>query len=215
MDRYRLVLADDHAMFRHGMKRILSERSDLEVVGEARNGLDLMNLLKRVTPHLIFLDISMPELRGIEAISEIKRLHRGVKIVILTMHNDSDYLYQAISAGADGYLLKEDAERDLFSAIDSVRKGEIYLSSLLRAESMQDWAHLRRGTRQPSAAEPLTVRERQVLKLIAEGKTSKEIGDLLCISYRTVERHRANIMEKLDLNKTADLIRYAIQKGYI
>jgi DNA-binding NarL/FixJ family response regulator len=174
-----------------------------------------MNLLKRVTPNLVFLDISMPELRGIEAIAEVKRLHPNVKILILTMHNDADYLFQAISAGADGYLLKEDAERDLFTAIDSVRSGGIYLSSLLAAESMQDWAELRRGTRQPFARESLTVRERQILKLIAEGKTSKQIGDLLFISYRTVERHRANMMTKLSLTKTADLIRYAIQKGYI
>ncbi len=214
-DPYGVVIADDHALFREGLKRILSERTDLKVVGEARTGLDLLNLLKKMHPHMILLDISMPELRGLEAISEIKRLHRDVKILILTMHRDSEYLFQAITAGASGYLLKEDAERDLFSAIDVVRNGGTYLSQLVAEESLRDWAQLRRGEKQPEAPIPLSVRERQVLKMISEGKTNKEIGDLLCISFRTVERHRANMMAKLNVKNIADLIRFAIEKRYI
>jgi DNA-binding NarL/FixJ family response regulator len=214
MDRYRIVLADDHALFRLGMKKVLSERADLEIVGEAKDGLDLLAVLRKANPQIVILDISMPHLRGIEAIHEIKQAYPAVKVLMLTMHRDPDYVFQAISAGADGYLLKEDAERDLFLAIDTVRKSQIYLSRLVEEESRQDWVQMRRGTKSAVFTEPLTVRERQVLKLIAEGKSSKEIGDLLYISHRTVERHRANMTEKLNLSKTADLIRYAIQKSY-
>jgi DNA-binding NarL/FixJ family response regulator len=191
------------------------ERSDLEVAGEAEDGLDLLSLMKRLSPDMVILDISMPHLRGMEAISEIKQNHPDVKILVLTMHQEVDYLFQAISAGADGYLLKDDAERDLFFAIDTVLQGRVYVSRLLAEESRQDWAQIRRGERKPHSVEPLTTREREVLKLTAEGKSSKEIGDLLFISYRTVERHRSNIMSKLNLTKSADLVKYAIQKGYI
>ncbi len=215
MNPYKIVIADDHAMFRHGVRRILAGHGDLEVVGEAKNGLDLLSQLKKLTPNLILLDISMPGLRGLEALSEIKRMNPSVKIIILTMHRDSDYLFQAISSGAHGYILKEDAEKDLFAAIESVRKGVTYISQLVAGDSMQDWAQLRRGEKTPDAPDLLTVRERQILKLIAEGKSSKAIGEALCISFRTVERHRANMMEKLNVNKTADLIRIAIQKKYV
>ena len=216
MTFYRVVLADDHLMFRQGLKKILEERADLEVIGEVNCGLELLKLLQELVPDLVILDISMPNLRGIEAIQEIKRMHPQVKILILTMHKDKEYLHQAISAGAEGYLLKEDADTELFSAIEKIRHGKIYVSPALSEELADDWAQIRRGDRKPSSElTALTVRERQVLKLIAESKSSKEIGDLLFISVRTVERHRANIMDKLNLKKTADLVKYAIQKGYV
>ncbi|RPJ04758.1 MAG: DNA-binding response regulator [Deltaproteobacteria bacterium] len=201
-------------MLRQGLKRILEEKSDLQVVGEAGCGLELLSLLRESIPDIIILDISMPNLRGLEAIHEIKSSHAGVKILILTMHKDKDYLYQAISAGADGYLLKEDADKELFSAIETIRQGRMYISPFLSEESKEDWAQALRGRRDFPYTEPLTTREREVLKLIADGKSSKEIADLLFISARTVERHRSNIGEKLNLKKTADLIKYAIQKGY-
>lgn len=215
MNPYRIVVADDHNMFRQGLKRILSEMADLEVVGEVGDGLELLKRLNELTPHMVILDISMPNLRGIEAIREIKTIRPDAKILILTMHKDKEYLYQAISSGANGYLLKEDADTELFSAIETIRRGRIYLSPFLSEESKEDWAEIARGKRDLPFAESLTTREKQVLKLIAEGKSSKEIADLLFISVRTVERHRANIMEKLNLKKTADLVKYAIQKGYI
>jgi DNA-binding NarL/FixJ family response regulator len=203
-------------MFRQGLKRILGERSDLEVVGEVDCGLELLKLLKKLVPDLVILDISMPNIRGLEAIHEIKMDHPKVKILVLTMHKDQEYLHQAITAGAEGYLLKEDADAELFSAIDRVRKGKIYVSPNLSEGLTQDWIKITRGDHRPSfELEQLTVREREVLKLIAEGKSGKEIGDLLFISARTVERHRANIMEKLNLKKTADLVKYAVQKGYV
>jgi DNA-binding NarL/FixJ family response regulator len=197
------------------LRKILDERSDLEVIGDVGDGLQLLSLLNKLVPHLIILDISMPNLRGIEAIPEIRRVRPEAKILILTMHKDEDYLYQAISAGADGYLLKEDAEKELFSAIDSIQQGKIYVSPGLAEQSMQNWARLRRGQEDLQPGKSLTNREREILKLIAEGKSNKEIGDLLCISVRTVERHRANMMTKLKVRRTAELVQYALRKHYL
>ncbi len=211
---YEIVLADDHNLIRSGLKKILATRSDLHVAGEAADGLGLLSLLKKIAPHMVILDISMPNLRGIESIPEIKRLHPETKVLVLTMHKEEDYLYQAIAAGADGYVLKDDAEKDLFFAIDMIARGNIYISRCLAEESRRDLIQWRLGKRKLPTAEPLTTREREVLKLIAEGKSSRQIGELLFISARTVERHRANIMEKLNVRKTAELVKYAMRKGY-
>ncbi len=213
---YRVLLADDHAILRHGLRRTLQQASGLEVVGEAGDGLELLKMVDRLRPQMVILDISMPKLRGLEAVREIKKTHPSTKILILTMHKEREYLYEGISAGADGYLVKEDPAAELFSAIDRVRKGKIYVSPNLSDGLAEDWVQLNRGGRKGSLeAEKLSTREREVLKLIAEGKSSKEIGDLLFISTRTVERHRANMMEKLNFKKATDLVKYAIQKGYI
>lgn len=216
MGRYRIVLADDHVLLRQGLKRILEKKANLEVVGEAGNGLELLNLLHKLKADMIILDISMPNLRGIEAIHEIKAIHPEMKILILTMHKDKEYLHQTISAGADGYLLKEDADTELFSAVETVRQGKIYVSPHLSNDLVDEWAKIRRGESKPvSENDKLTTREKEILKLIAEGKSSKEIADLLFISVRTVEHHRANIMNKLNLKKTAELVKYALQKGFV
>jgi len=210
---YRIVLADDHIILRQGIKRIIGEVVDLEVVGEASDGLELLNLLKKLTPHMVILDISMPNLRGIEATREVKMICPDVKVLILTMHKNKEYLYHAIFAGAEGYLLKEDADTELFSAIETIRQGRVYISPLLSGELTDDLLQICRGDGKPPF-ERLTTREREVLKLIAEGKSNKEIADLLFISVRTVEHHRANIMKKLSLKKTADVVKYAVRKGY-
>ena len=216
MEPFRVVLADDHILVRQGLKRILEEMADLEVIGEAGNGLELLKLLERITPQMILLDISMPNLRGIEAIREIKALHPEAKILIITMHKDKEYLYQAISAGANGYFLKEDADTELSTAIETIRRGKVYISPLLSGDLADDWAQTYRAkSKLPYEPDTLTTREREVLKMIAEGKSSKEVADLLFISVRTVERHRANLMDKLGIKKTADLVKYAIQKGYV
>ena len=212
---YRIILADDHALVRSGLSRILGEEANLEIVTEVGDGLELLSALNKIEPDLIILDVSMPNLRGIEAIPEIRRMQPNVKVLILTMHREEEYLYQAISAGANGYLLKDDAEKELFTAIDNIKKGKLYISPRLTDQSMQNWARLRRGENDSHVAEVLTVRQREILKLIAEGKSNKEIGDLLCLSVRTVERHRANIMNKLNIRKTAELVQYALRKHYI
>ena len=203
-------------LVRQGLKRILGGTRDLEVVGEAGDGLELLDLLNHSNPDMVILDVSMPKLRGIEAIHEIKTMRPEVSILMLTMHKDKEYLYLALSAGAKGYLLKEDADRDLFSAIERIRQGKTYVSPNLSEELFDDLVQIGKGEGKSfSEIDPLTTREREVVKLIAEGKSSKEIADLLSISARTVDSHRANIMEKLNLKKAADLVKYAIQKGYI
>jgi len=210
-----VILADDHVLVRHGLRLILEENSNLEISAEVGDGLELLSVLQKINPDMIILDVSMPNLRGIEAIPEIRRIRPNVKVLMLTMHKEEDYLYQAISAGANGYLLKDDAEKELFSAIEHIKNGKIYISPSLADQSMQNWARLRRGEDDSHTSESLTVREREILKLIAEGKSNKEIGDLLYISVRTVERHRANMMSKLNIRKTAELVQYALRKHYI
>jgi DNA-binding NarL/FixJ family response regulator len=216
MSPYRITLADDHVLLRQGLRRIVEESSELEVVGEAGDGVELIQLLNKSATDMVVLDISMPKLRGIEAVCEIKSQHPGVKVLILTMHRDKEYLYQSLASGADGYLLKEDADTELFSAISRIREGALYTSPSLskelaayrRLEGRGDAGHSRED-------ECLSTREREVLKLIAEGKSSREIAEILYISVRTVDHHRANVMDKLKLRRTADLVKYAIQNGYV
>jgi DNA-binding NarL/FixJ family response regulator len=212
---YRLILADDHVMFRQGIKNILGKDKMLEVIGEAGDGLKLLELLRKVTPDMVILDISMPNLRGLEATREIKMILPDVKVLILSMHRDKEYMYSAISAGADGYLLKEDADTDLFAAIERIRQDGHYISPLLFGELTDELFQTHQRGQLAPEHDPLTTREREVLKLIAEGSSNKEIADLLFISVRTVENHRASIMRKLNIRKTTDLVRYAISKGYI
>jgi DNA-binding NarL/FixJ family response regulator len=210
------VLADDHVLVRQGLKRILEGVADLKVVAEAGDGLELLELCKRFTPDMVIADISMPKLRGIEAIYEIKAIRPDTHILILTMHKEKEYLYLALSYGAKGYLIKEDADKELFSAIGKIRHGKTYISPYFSEDLLDNLVQIGRGDGKATFdIDPLTTREREVVKLIAEGRSSKEIGDLLCISTRTVDNHRANIMEKLHLKKVTDLVKYAIQKGYV
>jgi len=201
-------------MFRHGIKSILEGAEGLEVVGEASDGLDLLKILKKAIPDMVILDISMPNLRGLEATKEIKTISSDVKVLILTMHRDKEYVYYAISAGAEGYLLKEDADTELFTAIEKIRQGGHYISPLLSGELTHELIQASQKGQLTPPSDPLTTREREVLKLIAEGIPNKEIADLLFISIRTVEHHRANIMERLNIKQTANLIKYAIHRGY-
>jgi len=210
---FRILLADDHAMFRQGVRRLLEEIPGVEVVGEAGDGLELLQLLKRLTPHLIVLDLSMPRLRGVEALYEIKSSCPAAKVLVLTMHKEREYLYHAFKAGAEGFLVKEDAVEELQAAIKALRQGKKYFSPRMAPEIQEMLAEEFQGRRR-SAEEVLSLREKQVLKLIAEGKSSKEIADLLFISQRTVHNHRNNILRKLKLKRITDLVRYAVEKGY-
>lgn len=210
----RIVLADDHALIRHGIRKMIEESAAFEVVGEVGDGLELLDLLKDTPADLVVLDISMPNLRGIEAIKEVKKITPEVKILILTMHKSEQYLCSSVTAGANGYLLKEDSDTELLPAIEQVVKGDFYISPYLAKEFPDDVLKACQQ-RETLPSDTLTPRERQVLKLVAEGVTSKSIADLLNISKRTVEHHRANLMRKLNINKVADLIKYAIRKGYV
>ena len=213
---FNIILADDHAMFRRGIRRIIESIDDVEVVGEASDGFELLELLEKTSPNLIIMDISMPNLRGLEAARKIKTVNPDIKVLILTMHKGEDYLYQALSKGVEGYLLKEDADDDLLSAIDALRKGGTYISPLLSTQLADLFMQKSQpGTESMTRTkEVLTPREQEIVKLIAEGKSDREVADLLLISIRTVHHHRAKSMGKLNLKKTADLVKYAIQKGY-
>ena len=216
MNPCRIIIADDHVLFRQSLKKTLASRPDLEIVGETGDSLQLFDLLNRLLPDVILLDLSMLNFRGMEAVREIKKAYPRLKILILSMHQDKQYLEQAISAGARGYLLKQDTDAELLTAIEKIRRRRIYVSQNLIEELTEDWV---KTLHDESTVSPrmgqLTGREREILKLIAEGKGSRDIAGALLISTRTVERHRANIMQKLDVKKTADIVRHAIQRGYV
>ncbi len=208
MNNYSVMLADDHVMFREGVRRIIERIEDVTISAEASDGLELLELLKASRPNLVILDISMPNLRGLEAIREIKRHYPQVKVLVLTMHKKKEFVRQALTDGADGFLLKEDAGGELIRAVQTIREGGKYLSPLLSTV-------LSRLALEQEEVEVLTRREREVLTLLAQGKRTKEIARALYISPYTVRRHRYNIMEKLDIKNLADLVKYAISQHYV
>jgi DNA-binding NarL/FixJ family response regulator len=213
MMMYKIVLAEDHVLVREGIKKIVEALPGLQVVGEVGDGPELLELLKGLAVDMVIHDISMPSLPGIEATREIKKAYPAVKVLILTMHKKKEYLNNAISAGVDGYLLKEDAPKELLNAIDKIRQGLIYVSPLLSSDLVNLYVQgQRREEAEPS--DPLSPREIEIIKMIAEGKSSKEIAEILFLSFRTIQNHRTKIMRKLNLKKNTDLVRYAIRKGY-
>lgn len=212
---YNILLAEDHTIVRQGIKRIIEEVQNYTVIGEVGNGLQILPEIKKLSPNMIILDISMPKLRGIEAIGEIKKIDKHIKILILTVHKNEEYVYQCLSSGANGYILKEDAAKELIFAIDTIRQNNIYISSTFRSDVILDLLKRKGGLSNKSSIEILTNREREVLKLIAEGYANKRIAKLLCISVRTVERHRLNIMKKLNISNVVELVKYAIKHGLV
>jgi DNA-binding NarL/FixJ family response regulator len=205
---YHIVLADDHAMFRQGIRSLLEQCPGVEISGEAEDGLKLLELLKKSAPNLIVLDIAMPNLRGLEAAREIKRLYPQVKILFLTMHKKKEIIRQGLNEGVDGFLLKDEPGSELLRAVEAIRKGGKFFSPLL-SNIIGD---LVQETRQ---GELLSVREREVLKLLAEGRKTREIAETLFISTFTVRRHRYNIMSKLNIQSMADLVKYALAHDYL
>lgn len=213
MKSYQIILVDDHPMVRRGIRTFLEEESSHKVVGEAGDGLELLDLLETEKPELILLDITMPNLGGIEAIPKILEKQAKAKIIILTMHKNEQYLCSALVAGASGFLLKEDSDTDLLPAIDSVMAGEVAISPAF-IDSFGEDVLTDCQERQASTQQLLSPREKQILKLISKGITNKNIGEILNISKRTVENHRASLKKKLAARKTADLVKYAISEGY-
>jgi len=202
-------------MFRKGIKRILEERTEIDVVEEADDGLKLLDLLEEETPNMVILDISMPNLGGIATAKETKSRFPNIKVLMLSMHNDVEYLQHAMASGADGYLLKNDADTELFIAIDAIRRGKTYISPTLSNELTNNFVQVSRKNYEQLHSKPLSLREIEVLKLIVAGKTSRDIGKALFISHRTVDNHRTHIMEKLNLKNIPALVKYAISKGYL
>ena len=204
----RVVLADDHAMLRDGLK-VLLEKNGLSIVGEAENGAQAVEMALAVRPQVVVIDLSMPVMNGIEAAAEIRR-ESGIPSILLTMHAEEQHVLRAFKAGVGGYVLKMKAAADLVQAIQEVTRGNVYLSPGISATVIREMLN-----KEAPGAEVLTLRERQVLQLIAEGKTTKELSHLLGVSVRTGDSHRSRIMEKLEIHETASLVRYAIRTGLI
>lgn len=205
-----VVVADDHPIFRRGLRTLL-EAAKFDVVGEGENGRDAVQLTRRLTPDVAILDVSMPLLNGVDAAREIRRLVPRTYIVLLSMYNEEIYVQEGLRAGIHGYVLKSQTASDLVTALQEVLTGSIYLSPGLSRGSL-DGRRLRGGSMR---RDPLSPRERQVLQLVAEGMTTKQIASVLSISVKTADSHRTRIMRKLDLHETASLVRYAIRSGLV
>ncbi len=214
MNRIRVLLADDHTILREGIRSLLEDEPDMQVIGEAEDGMQAVKLTGQLEPDVVIMDIAMPLLNGLEATRQIRRNYPNVKVLILTMHENEEYIRQVLASGAMGYILKDAAARELLDAIRAVQRGEAILSPAVTRLVIEDY--LRWGELQPqNDASILSPREREVLQLIAEGYTNKQIAEILSISIKTVQAHRANIMSKLDLHDRGELIKYAIQKKII
>jgi len=213
-DKIRILLADDHVIVREGLKRLVEEES-VDVVAEVNNGQDAIARAVELEPDVIIMDISMPLLRGIEATRRIKKEVPRSKVIILTIHDEESYLYEALDAGADGYMVKGEDFEVLKEAIESVMEGKVYLSPDLPEDALENYRRMKKKGGKSDEFSRLTLREREILQLIAEGYTSKQIAEKKFISVKTVENHRANIMNKLDIHETASLVRYAIKIGLV
>ena len=211
---YRILLADDHALIRHGIRNLISNNPTLEVIGEVGDGEELLEFLQTNVPDLLILDISMPKLTGIEAVSKVKKLYPAIKILMLTMHKNKQYFYHAMSAGADGYLMKEDSDEELLLAIKRIQDGKSYLSPFLSQDFADDVISAYRNNRS-SPFETLTKREREVLDLVVEGHTSKVMAEMLHLSPRTIDHHRANLLRKFDMKNSVDLVNFAVRNGFV
>jgi two-component system response regulator NreC len=209
-----ILLADDHRILREGIRALIEDQEDMQVVGEAEDGQATLKMVSQLNPDVVVMDIAMPLLNGLEATRQIRRDFPQVKVLILTMHENEEYIRQVLAAGALGYVLKDAAARDLLGAIRTVYQGEAVLSPAITRLVIEDY--LRWGDIRPEdTTNGLTAREREVLQLIAEGYTNKEIAEILSLSVKTIQSHRANLMNKLDLHDRGELIKYAIQKKII
>jgi DNA-binding NarL/FixJ family response regulator len=193
---------------------LISNNPALKVIGEVGDGENLLEFLQTKQPELLILDISMPKLTGIEAVSKVKKLYPKIKILMLTMHKNKQYFYHAMSAGADGYLMKEDSDEELLLAIKRIQDGKSYLSPFLSQDFADDVISAYRNNRS-SPFETLTNREREVLNLVVEGHTSKVMADMLCLSPRTIDHHRANLLRKFDMRNSVDLVNFAVRNGFV
>ena len=214
-NRYRIVIAEDHTILREGLRALLSSHPNFEIVDEARDGQEAIRAVEKHRPDLVLIDLSMPRMNGLEALAEIKKQHPETKVVVLTVHKTEEYVLAALERGANGYVLKDADHAELRLALEQVLAGKRYLSPGISQQVIEGYLDGRKQPKVPSAWESLTDREREVLKLIAEGYKNKEIADFLFISLKTVEKHRTNLMNKLDLHNTAALTALAIEKGLL
>ena len=211
----RILLADDHAVIRSGLRALLQQQTDFQVVGEANDGREAVALAESLHPEVVVMDLTMPNLNGTEASRQIAAKFPETAVIILSMHSDEAYVLRALKAGAKGYLLKESAESDLIQAIRAVRQGKSYFSPAVSRVLVEDYVRQLQDKDIEDSYDLLTPRERELLQLIAEGKSNKDVANLLNLSVYTVETHRGNIMNKLNLHSVPELILYAVRKGII
>lgn len=214
MQTIKVLLADDHTILRQGLRSILEQQAGIEVIAEAENGREAVRIAEQMKPDVVVMDFSMPDLNGLEATRQIKQRIPQTKVLILTRHANQEYIKSILRAGASGYLVKKSAAEELVIAIQSVQRGDLYLDPSISITSIEEYLKPAEGETKPLEIK-LTPRQREVLQLIAEGHPNREIASRLHISVKTVENHRANIMQKLNLHSTADLTQYAIRKKIV
>ena len=213
--KQRIIIAEDHTILREGLRSLLSSDPDLDVVGEAQDGQEAIRCVEKLKPNLVLMDLSMPRMNGLDAIKEIKKRSKDTKILVLTIHKNEEYIVATLQAGADGYALKDSTHAELGIAIKNVLSGNHYISPGISGRVIEGYLEGRKPLKPTSPFETLTQRERGLLKMIAEGYKNKDIADYLCISVKTVEKHRANLMQKLDLHSVSALTTFAMEKGLV
>lgn len=211
----RVLIVDDHAIVRAGIRLLLESRADVTVVGEAQNAQEAIARTRELVPEVVLLDVAMPGVSGLAVARELHRQWPEIKVLMLTMHEDEDYFFEAVDAGASGYVLKEASPEELLAAIETVHRGGIAFHPSLARRLLDDYLRRVRAGQEGASYLDLTDREREVLRLTAEGRSARELADLLALSPKTVERHRSNLMRKLNLHNRSELIQYAIRKGIL
>ncbi|HSB03727.1 MAG TPA: response regulator transcription factor [Thermodesulfobacteriota bacterium] len=214
-ERQRIVIAEDYTILREGLRALISSNPDYEVVGEAGDGHEAIQRVERLKPHLVLMDLSMPRMNGMDAIREIRKRVPATKIVVLTIHKTEEYILATLKAGANGYVLKDATHHELMMAVANVLSGKRYISPGISEKVIEGYLEGRKSIKSHTSWDTVTHREREILKLIGEGYRNKEIADYLCISVKTVEKHRANLMEKLNLHNVQALTAFAIEKGLV
>ncbi|HZT31235.1 MAG TPA: response regulator transcription factor [Bryobacteraceae bacterium] len=211
----RILLADDHGVVRKGLRFLLEQQPDVEIVGEAGDGREAVRVAEETGPDIVIMDIAMPLLNGIEATAQMVKKNPAIGVIILSMHSDEDYLLSALNAGAKGYLLKDSAEVDLVRAIQSVHRGTPFFSPEITKTMLEDYMRFLQQRNLQDSYDLLTDREKEVLQLLAEGKSNKEVAAILDVSVYTVDSHRTHLMQKLNLHNTAEIVLYAVRKKII
>lgn len=213
--KQRVLIVDDHTLLRAGMRSLLAQDPSIEIVGEAADGRDAVRAVGQLAPNLVLMDLTMPGMNGIEAVTEIKRRYPEVRILVLTLHKTEDFIHASLRAGADGYILKDATHEELRVAIRNVLLGKTYLSTDVSGKVVSGYLGGGKSTSGSSVFDTLTHREREILKLVAEGRSNKGIAEYLNLSVKTVEKHRSNLMSKLDVHNAAGLTAFAIEKGLL
>ncbi|MFO7972582.1 MAG: response regulator transcription factor [Desulfobacterales bacterium] len=211
----KIVIAEDQTLVRQGLRFLLESEKKFKVVAEAGDGIEVIRLVEKHKPDLVLLDLAMPKMSGLSALKDIKNRYPGTKILALTFHSSEEYILEAFESGVDGYCLKKDSHAELLAAIKSIFSGKNYISPAISSKVLEGYLTGRKKIKKKTSWETLTQREKEVLKLVGESHSSIEIGDILCISPKTVDKHRSNIMNKLNLHSAAALAAYAIEKGLV